>query len=85
MSHIRISLIAIFCLFLSGCGVLTGLKHAQSSITGLNRVVKLYDASGKVIREWHGKFTIEDNGGSISFVDNYKTIKLAGTYTAEEI
>ena len=68
----------------SGCGLLTELKHVQSNIIGLNRTVTLYSASGEVLGSWTGTFQVEDNGGSINFVNHGKTIKIAGTYTVIE-
>lgn len=81
----RLALAIVVCFMLSGCsGFVNDLKHLQSSVTGLNRTVTLYSATGETIQTWQGRFTIEDNGGSISFVDNGKTIKVAGTYTVIE-
>lgn len=77
----RLALAIVVCFMLSGCGMVNDLKHLQSDWVGLNRTVTLYSASGEPINSWSGRFKVEDNGGSISFVDNGKTIKVAGTYT----
>lgn len=69
----------------SGCSMQTGVKSMQSSLVGLDRVITLYSSDGKVLKEWRGRYKVEDFGGSISFIHNFKTIKIAGTYTVEEV
>ena len=62
------------------------LKHFKSDIIGLKRKVTLYDAQGRVIRQWKGRFKIEVQGNFISFIDdNGKDIKLSGTIVVEEL
>ena len=62
------------------------LKHFKSDIIGLKRKVILYDAQGKVIRQWQGRFKIEVQGSFISFIDdNGKDIKVSGTVVVEEL
>ena len=78
-------LLGLVVVFMSGCGVQTNLKHLKSNIIGLDRVVTLYSATGEVLKTWNGRYKVEDNGGSISFIHNGKTVKLSGTYTVEEI
>lgn len=72
--------------FLSGCGSLSNqLKHFQSSMIGLNREISLYDYSGKVIRIWETRSKIEDNGGTVYFLDAHgKAITISGIYVIEE-
>ena len=62
------------------------LKHFKSDLIGLKRKVTLYDAQGKVIRQWKGRFKIEIQGNYISFIDdNGKDIKVSGTVVVEEL
>jgi predicted small secreted protein len=62
------------------------LKHLKSDIIGLKRRVTLYDCSGKVIRQWEGRFKIEVQGAYLSFIDdNGKDIKVSGTVVVEEL
>ncbi len=74
------------CLFLSGCGSGQNmLKHMHSSLTGLNRNIKLYDANGKVLGEWDVSSKVEDNGGTCYFIDkNGKAVTIAGTFIIQE-
>lgn len=81
----RLFILLVVCLFISGCGLQTGFKHLQSTVTGLDRRVCMYSATGEVIRSWTGRYKVEDNGGSISFVNLGKTIIVAGSYTVEEL
>ncbi len=62
------------------------LKHMKSDIIGLKRKITLYDCSGKVIRQWEGRFKVETIGGWISFIDDDgKDIKVSGTVVVEEL
>jgi len=62
------------------------IKHIKSDLIGLKRKITLYDANGRVIREWEGRFKIEIQGAYISFIDDQgKEIKLGGTVVVEEI
>lgn len=79
---IMLTLTVLLC---SGCGSWTNkLKHLHSSFTGLERKITLYDANGKVIKEWSTQAQIEDRGGSVFFVVNGKAVSIAGTYIIEE-
>lgn len=72
-------------LILGGCAeTVQDLKHVQSSVVGSGSVVTLYANDGTVLRQWSGRYRIEDNGGSCSFIDGGKTIKISGTYVIEE-
>lgn len=47
---------------LSGCGVASverGIKDMQSSVTGLDRVVEVYDYNGELLKKYRGKIDIE--------------------------
>ncbi len=62
------------------------LKHMKSDIIGLKRKITLYDCSGKVIRQWEGRFKVETIGGYVSFIDDSgKDIKVSGTVVVEEL
>ncbi len=62
------------------------LKHMKSDIIGLKRKITLYDCSGKVIRQWEGRFKVETIGSYVSFIDDEgKDIKVSGTVVVEEL
>jgi len=62
------------------------LKHMKSDIIGLNRKITLYDCSGKVIRQWEGRFKVETVGAYVSFIDDDgRDIKVSGTVVVEEL
>lgn len=62
------------------------IKHIKSDLIGLKRKVILYDCSGRVVREWTGRFKVEEHGSFISFIDdNGKDIKVSGTVVVEEL
>jgi hypothetical protein len=61
------------------------LKHFNSQMIGLKRVVTLYSADGSVIKEWRGNnMRVEHVPGGISFIHNGKVIIISGTFTVEE-
>ncbi len=68
------------------CGRMQNVtKHFHSWATGLDRKITLYDLSGKVIKEWKTKAQIEDNGGSVYFIDsNGKAVTVSGTFIIQE-
>ena len=62
------------------------LKHMKSDIIGLKRRITLYDCSGKVIKQWEGRFKVETIGAYVSFIDDDgKDIKISGTVVVEEL
>ncbi|NBP03530.1 MAG: hypothetical protein EBU90_26245 [Proteobacteria bacterium] len=71
---------------LTACGQLKNdLKHTQSDYFGLKRSITLYDANGRVIRNWHTRSKVEDRGGSCYFIDNNdKAIIISGSFVIEE-
>lgn len=60
------------------------ISHLKSGTVGLNRKVTLYSADGKILREWRGKYVIEDAGASIRFMHEGRAITVSGTYVVEE-
>lgn len=60
------------------------ISHAKSSWIGLNREITLYDANGKIIKQWKTDAKFEDMGGSCRFMVNGKVVTVAGTYVVEE-
>ena len=82
----RLMLVIVLCALCAGCSeTANNIKHLKSSFVGLNRIITLYAADGKVIREWTTKANIEDNGGTIYFLDaNGKAITVSGTFIVEE-
>ena len=83
MTKLILSLILVATL--SGCGLQNQIKHLKSSVVGLNRKITLYDANGKVIREWNTKAKIEDNGGTCYFITEGKAYTISGTFIIEEL
>ena len=73
-------------LFLNSCSWVQSIKSVESKIIGLKRRVTLYDCAGKPIRVWEGRFNIRDEGQGVRFVDDdFKTVRLDGTYVIEEL
>ncbi len=92
MRSLRLTALVLMLCFslaaLSGCTERQrkNLKHLKSDIIGLKRRVTLYDCSGKVIRQWEGRFKIEVQGAYLSFIDdNGKDVKVSGTVVVEEL
>lgn len=84
MKHIIILMIAGM-LLLSCSSAEKSLKHLQSSMTGLNREVILYDCQGDTLGLWLGEFIVEDNGGTCSFInDSGHVVILSGTFVIRE-
>ena len=77
-------LVVILCMF--GCERLTkNAKHLQSGFTGLNRRITLYGCDGAIIQSWQGKFMVELNGPTASWInDDNKEVKISGTFVIEE-
>lgn len=64
----------------TNCGEAT-MKQIQD----LNKSITLYDADGKVIREWKTKSEVEDKGGEVYFLDaNNKAIMITDKFIVEE-
>lgn len=89
MTRLKILGLAAFAagaLFLNGCkGCQNQVSYFKSGIFGLNRVVTLYGVDGHVIKTWSGNFNVEDQGGTIRFLDERgKAITISGTFTIEE-
>jgi hypothetical protein len=59
-------------------------KHFASGFWGLERIVTLYDCNGKVIKSWEGNLNVEDQGGTIRFVIDGKTVIVGGNVVVEE-
>ena len=83
-------LIAIGCLgglvLLSSCNSCRqNFKAIKSQTSGLNRTVRLFDASGKVIQAWNITSTCESKGNGIWFLDEHeKAVTINGTFIIEE-
>ena len=79
-------LIIMIILCFTGCEKLTkNVKHFQSGLTGLNRRITLYGCDGHAIQSWEGKFMVELNGPTASWIsDNNKEVKISGTFVIEE-
>lgn len=79
--------VAVACigLFGAGCGLGKNIsKHIHSATTGLDRKITLYAADGHIIKEWRTTAQIEDQGGSVQFIVDGKSVYIAGTFTVEE-
>ena len=61
------------------------MKAIKSRTSGLNRTVRLFDASGKVIQTWNTTSTCESKGNGIWFLDEHdKAVTINGTFIIEE-
>ena len=61
------------------------IKHFQSDLVGLKRVVEQYDGNGKVINRFEGRYKIETEGNFISFIHEGNNIKLSGSIMVKEV
>ncbi len=59
-------------------------SHWKSDVIGLSRTVTLYDANGKPMRTWKGRYKVEVQGSSARFIADGKTVIIAGTFVIEE-
>ncbi|MEW6352318.1 MAG: hypothetical protein AB1646_24975 [Thermodesulfobacteriota bacterium] len=59
-------------------------SHWKSDVIGLNRTVTLYDASGKPIRTWKGRFKVEIEGATARFIADGKAVIISGPFVIEE-
>ena len=83
----RFALLAIVSLpLLTGCnGCANDIKHFQSKTIGMNRTVTLYSADGTKIKEWKTSSVVEDQGGTLYFIDKGgRSVYIGGTLTVEE-
>lgn len=84
----RTALFIIACLLVSVAGCTQKQKqewsHWKSDIIGLDRTVTLYATDGKKIREWKGRFKVENNGSTARFIADGKAVIISGTYVVEE-
>lgn len=73
---------------LSGCqGWDRTVKNFDSSINGLNRKAEVYDANGKIIKTYTGKFDVEVNeyGNKVKFdLDGKRVLIYNATVIVEE-
>ena len=81
-----VALIVSVTLLASGCqSAKKQWRHTISSVSGLDRTVRLYSADGKEIKEWTGKFMVELEGGVASWLNaDGKEVKISGTYIIEQ-
>jgi hypothetical protein len=61
------------------------IKHFKSDLIGLKRVIEQYDANGRIINRYEGRYKIEIEGSFISFIHEGKNIKLSGTIQIREV
>ncbi len=70
---------------LAGCnGCYNKWKHLQSDVIGIDRTITLYNANGEPIKSWKTSSKIEDQGGTIYFLVDGKTVTISGTFIVEE-
>ncbi len=84
----RVLLMLVIACLLCGPGCTEKQKqdysHWKSDVIGLHRTVILYDANGKAIKTWKGRFKVEQEGTSARFIANGKTVIISGTFVIEE-
>lgn len=72
-----VGVIALGVFGLSRCeNIKRGVKSITSNVDGLDRVVKVYDNNGKLIKEYKGKIDLKENeyGNKVLFDLNGKRI-----------
>ncbi len=81
-----IMILALSLLALAGCTERQKQEysHWKSDVVGLKRTVTLYDANGKSIKTWNGRFKVEITGNTARFIADAKTIIISGTFVIEE-
>jgi hypothetical protein len=81
-----IVLVAACLLYGSGCTERQrqDYSHWKSDVIGLKRTVTLYDANGKPIKTWNGRFKIDVEGGAARFIVDGKAVMISGTFVIEE-
>lgn len=80
-------MIAIAMVSLQSCeGCKRQMKSYKSDMTGLQRKAVLYDYQGNIIKQWSGKFDINDDGADRIYFDlDGKRIWIqGGIFVAEE-
>lgn len=81
----KLIILSMALVFLCGCkDVRNAMKHARSSIIGLNREITLYAADGRVIRQWQTRAKVEDKGGTCWFICDGKAYTVSGTFVVAE-
>jgi hypothetical protein len=82
----RMIIALLMAVFLTGCARCSNqISHVKSSMFGLKRHIVLYSASGQAIKEWTCDCQIEDQGGSVRFLDNGRAVTISGTFIIEEL
>jgi hypothetical protein len=75
----------VFYAWVNSAGCQMVRKHMVSSMVGLERHISLYDASGKIIKEWDVKSKVEDQGGTCYFLDDKgKAVTVSGFFIIQE-
>lgn len=76
---------AIALLAITGCGRVENVWTSVKSYTGtIDRTITLYDANGKVIKQWQTDNEAEYYGPVAGFVDkNGTTVRISGTFVIE--
>ena len=82
----KLILLVLVTLPLVGCNSCRNdWEHFKSTTVGLRRTVTLYGADGTTIKQWTTTSVVEDNGGTVQFIDNNgKVVTVSGTMTVEE-
>lgn len=80
-------IIGILVLSLCGCQMIKNAgRRIVSSTTGITRNITLYAVDGKVIKQWHTKSSINDEGSVICFYDSEgNAIQVSGTVIVEQV
>lgn len=80
MKKFLAAVVLIAVLSLIGCA---NMEQSNSSfvsgMVGLNRVITLYSADGKVIQQWEGRYNVRYLNGFARFMDNGKAVSVCGT------
>lgn len=79
----KILLPLILSLSLLGCSD-NRTDSKELKFVGSGRKITLYDANGRVIREWHTKGYVEARDGACKFVDDKQAVIVCGTFAVEE-
>lgn len=83
---LTIAFVMVLMTYTTGCaGCQQDWSHMKSELVGLNRVIILYANDGTVIKKWHTRSQVQDQGGSFRFLVDGKAIQIAGTITIEEL
>ena len=73
-------IVVISAILICGCAEINNeIKHLKSSAVGLNRHATVYSWDGKVIKEYEGRFKIEESSSlKTKFVCNGKSVYIVG-------